>query len=204
MPRSTPEKQQLPFSAATERNKQPILTVLRALWPAPQRVLEIGSGTGQHAVYFAEKLPHLGWIPSETPARMATLKPRLEQASLVNISPPVELDVSETPWPDCNANSAFAANVAHIMGWDAVIAMFRGVGRMLDADGQFCLYGPFNYNGRFTSAGNAAFDEDLRARDPAMGIRDLADLQKLAGEYDLELAQDHEMPANNRLLVWQR
>ena len=193
----------LPYSPATERNKAPILEVLQTVFSHTETVLEIGSGTGQHALHFAQHLPHIHWIPSETRARQATLKPRLQQASLDNIATPVVLDVCDTPWPVPPVQGVFAANVAHIMGWEAVVAMFAGVAQVLEASGSFCLYGPFNYNGEFTRNSNAAFDAQLRQRDPAMGIRDMDDLQTLAQTHHLKLAADHPMPANNRLLVWQ-
>ncbi len=196
--------QDLPYSAASERNRDPILAVLREVFTVPQSLLEIGSGTGQHAVYFAEQLPHLQWIPSETPQRQATLAPRLALARLPNLQPTLQLDVTSESWPVDNVQGVFAANVAHIMSWDAVGAMFAGMGRILASGGAFCLYGPFNTNGQFTSDSNATFDTDLRTRDAAMGIRDLADLQALAKRHALTLEQDFPMPANNRLLVWRR
>lgn len=194
--------QELPYSASSDRNKTPILEVLREVFGTTESVLEIGSGTGQHAVYFAEHLPHLQWMPSETPQRLATLAPRLAATNLPNLQAALELDVSQSHWPLESAQGAYAANVAHIMGWDAVVAMFAGVGRLLAPNGAFCLYGPFNTNGEFTSDSNAAFDADLKVRDSVMGIRDMADLSVLAQQHRLTLEADYALPANNRMLVW--
>jgi len=196
--------QNLPYSAASDRNKDPILAVLREVFSGSQTVLEIGSGTGQHAIYFAQSLPSVQWQPSETPQRQATLAPRLDAAQLANLLAAVELDVTDEVWPLKQVQGVYAANVAHIMDWDAVVAMFAGAGRILAAGGAFCLYGPFNYDGEFTSSSNAAFDEELRAREAGMGIRDLGDLIELAKANGLGLEQDFEMPANNRLLVWRK
>lgn len=196
--------EELPFAPATERNQAPILAVLRRVFAAPARVLEIGSGTGQHAVHFAQNLPQLTWVASETQANQTRLAPRLSATSLPNIEGPLLLDVDDGHWPVSSVQGVFAANVTHIMGWSQVVAMFAGVGRVLEFDGAFCLYGPFNYNGEFTSASNAQFDAHLRARAAHMGLRDFADLGPLATAAGLTLEKDNPMPANNRLLVWRK
>ncbi|WP_166263437.1 DUF938 domain-containing protein [Marinobacter caseinilyticus] len=193
-----------PVSQACENNKQPILDRLQGLLTKPGRVLEIGTGTGQHAVYFATALPYLIWQPSDHPDNVATCHPWLEEARRPNIAQPLALDVRQTPWPLTRADAVFSANTAHIMSWPCVEAMFAGVARLLIVDQPFCLYGPFKYHGQFTSDSNAAFDRHLRAQDPAMGIRDMDDVQDLATDVGLRLAEDIAMPANNRLLVWRR
>jgi hypothetical protein len=191
----------LPYSEACERNKEPILEVLRGIFVHPGHVLEIGSGTGQHAVHFAAQLAHLQWQTSDLPENLPGLRARLEAAGLPNLPPPLELDV-QADWPQIAVEGAYSANTAHIMSWEAVQAMFRGVQRIVVGGGHFCLYGPFNDGGRYTSASNAAFDRALRAQDPRMGLRDAQALQELAAE--MTLIGDHPMPANNRLLVWRR
>ncbi|WP_435104978.1 DUF938 domain-containing protein [Arhodomonas sp. AD133] len=191
-----------PFSQACENNKAPILEVLRTVFVDPGLVLEIGSGTGQHAVHFAAGLPHRVWQPTDQHAYLSGCRQWVAEAALANLREPVELDVRRDPWPVTAADGVFSANTAHIMHWPAVEAMFAGVARVLTTGGAFCLYGPFCYDGEHTSASNTHFDSDLRARDPGMGIRDVADLTCLAGDHGLALVHDHAMPANNRTLVF--
>jgi hypothetical protein len=193
-----------PFSEACERNREPILNVLRQWFTAPGEVLEIGAGTGQHAVYFAERLPHLTWIAADRVENHPGLRLWFEEAQLPNLHGPVSLDVSEKPWPVETARYAYSANTAHIMSWPEVILMVEGVSRVLRSSGAFCLYGPFNREGQYTSESNRAFDEALRARDPRMGVRNDRDLLDVAQRCGLTLAADHSMPANNRMLVWTR
>lgn len=194
----------LPFSQACENNKQPILEVLASIFVDPGTILEIGTGTGQHAVYFASHLPHINWLPSDLPENVHQSAARIEQVQLENLSPPQILDVSKEPWPADYVNGVFSANTAHIMGWLEVEAMFRGVARRLTEGAAFCLYGPFNYEGEYTSDSNRRFDEHLHQQAPQMAIRDLNDLRELGVNVGLSLDQDIEMPANNRLLVWRR
>lgn len=164
---------QRPYSAAAERNQGPLLTVLREVFPQPGLILEIGSGTGQHAVHFARHLPWLRWQPSDQASYLDAVRSWTVPAALPNLLSPLELDVTR-PWPIERADGVFSANTAHIMGWPAVEAMFAGVARILPEGGRFALYGPFNYGGEFTSDSNRQFDAMLRARDPEMGLRDLA------------------------------
>jgi len=192
----------LPFSQACENNKAPILEKLRAIFTTPGKVLEIGTLTGQHAVHFAQAMPHLQWQPSDHPEAADLCHARLEQAALPNILPVVELDVSDANWPVETFQWAFSANTAHIMSWSEVEQMFRGIGERLADDGAFCLYGPFNNEGEYSSDSNRRFDQHLRAQAPHMGIRDLVDLQALAESTGMTLAENHPMPANNRLLVF--
>jgi len=191
-------------SEACERNKEPILRVLSEALANSRSVLEIGSGTGQHAVHFAAHLPHLHWQPSDTAEYLPALRARIHQEGSANLRPAVPLDVRDPIWPvDC-VDAIFSANTLHIMSWDCVQQMFRGVGRVLAGAGVLCIYGPFRYSGRYTSESNATFDAYLRARDPASAIRDFEAVDELACEQSLTLMQDHRMPANNQTLVWQR
>ncbi len=190
------------FSEACEENKQPILAVLEMQFSGSRTVLEIGSGTGQHAVFFARQLPHVTWQPSDLPASHASIDAWRAEAQLPNLLAPLTLDVRADQWPQQNYDAVFSANTTHIMSWPAVQVMFSGIGKLLQTGGVFCLYGPFNYNRCYTSTSNARFDEWLKQRDPASGLRDFEDLYRLAGENGLTLAHDHEMPVNNRLLVW--
>ncbi|HKJ72175.1 MAG TPA: DUF938 domain-containing protein [Gammaproteobacteria bacterium] len=193
-----------PFSQACENNKDPILDVLRRVFPNPGRVVEIGSGTGQHAVHFGRHLPHLQWQPTDVADNLPGIRAWLAEAGLPNVAAPLELDVGDGPWPVSHADGVFSANTVHIMGWPEVESLFRGVAGLLPPGGAFCLYGPFAYGGEHTSDSNARFDASLRGRDPRMGIRDRDLLERLAGSQGLVLEADHAMPANNRTLVWRR
>ena len=194
-----------PFSDACEQNKLPILTVISEYFTDATNILEIGSGTGQHAVFFAEQLPHLCWHTSDQLVYHDGIKQWLVDYQGQNIRGPYLLDVTDsTSWPEEKFDGVFSANTAHIMSWPAVVNMFIGVGNILNSKGFFCLYGPFNYNGRYTSASNQQFDNYLKARDPLSGIRDFGELNKLANQVGLTLVNDHEMPVNNRTLVWKK
>jgi hypothetical protein len=180
-----------PYSEACERNREPILAVLKRVLGASRKVLEIGSGTGQHAAYFAPALPHLAWQASDVAAHL----PGIREWGVE----PIELDV-DGHWPSIDADAAFTANTCHIMSWPQVEKMFAGVGAIATLR-TFCLYGPFNYGGRFTSESNARFDAMLRTRDPLSGLRDFEAIVALAGKQGMALLEDNAMPANNRLLV---
>ncbi|MDX1756407.1 MAG: DUF938 domain-containing protein [Marinobacter sp.] len=193
-----------PFSQACENNKRPILAQLQRLLPEQGLVLEIGTGTGQHAVFFAEALPSLTWQPSDQPGAEDYCQPWLAAAKRDNIRPPLPLDVSAPVWPLTTADAVYSANTAHIMSWPEVQAMFRGIARLLPRGAVFCLYGPFNYHGEYTSDSNRAFDHYLKNQKPSMGLRDIDDLATLADDVGMELEEDIGMPANNRLLVWRR
>ena len=192
-----------PFSQACANNRAPILEQLREHFADVPQVLEIGSGTGQHAVFFAGHLPHLFWQTSDLAAHHAGIRAWIDEARLDNIGAPLALDVC-ADWPPVTVHSVFSANTAHIMSDTAVAAMFAGVGERLAADGCFVLYGPFNRNGEYTSASNAAFDTYLKTQNPAQGLRDDRWLIELAASANMRLAADTDMPANNRLLVWRR
>jgi cyclopropane fatty-acyl-phospholipid synthase-like methyltransferase len=189
---------------ACERNKAPILEVLRTEFAASRSVLEIGSGTGQHAVHFAAHLPHLSWQPSEVAALLPALAERVRLEGSPNLRLPIGLDVRATPWPHAEADAIFSANTLHIMGWNEVEDFFRGVGTALGPGGVLCVYGPFNYQGRYTSASNAQFDAWLKTRDPHSALRDFEAVNARAAAQQLLLTADHAMPANNRTLVWRR
>lgn len=193
-----------PFAESCEQNKDPILSVLTEQFSYSQQVLEIGSGTGQHAIHFARHLPHLSWQTSDLADNHAGIMKWLDEAGLNNVQPPVNLDVNDQPWPVLSVDAVFSANTAHIMDWPSVKNMFAGIGALLEPQGFFCLYGPFNYNGEFTSKSNESFDRWLKDRDPGSGIRDFEDLVDLAHLHNLRLVHDFEMPTNNRILVWQK
>ncbi len=192
-----------PFAPSCENNKAPILEILMDAFSDRSLVLEIGSGTGQHAVHFAAALPHLHWQTSDLKENHPGIKLWLEEAALSNLYPPVSLDVTQPDWPE-GFDAVFTANTTHIMPWSAVIEMIARIGEQLPTGGVFCQYGPFNYNGRFTSDSNAGFDHWLKEIDPARGIRDFEAVEQLANEAGLALVADHSMPANNRLLVWRK
>lgn len=191
-----------PFSAACERNREPILAVLRPHLEGQQRLLEVGSGTGQHAVHFAAAMPQLQWQCSDRAEYLHGIRAWLNEAALPNTPPPLTLDVSGV-WP-MPFDAVFTANTLHIMGWPEVQRFFAALPAVLTADAVLIVYGPFNYDGAFTSTSNAAFDADLRSRGAHMGIRDFEAVNALASEAGLRLLQDHALPANNRCIVWQR
>ena len=193
-----------PFAESCEQNKVPILEVLQDVFSDRQNVLEIASGTGQHAVFFGRALPHLVWQTSELAANHAGIRMWLDEAQLPNVLPPVEIDVSAAAWPVGTVDAIFNANTVHIVAWPEVERMFAGIGRVLEAGGVLCLYGPFNYGGNYTSDSNARFDAWLKNRDPKSGIRDFEAVNQLAELQGLSLRKDVAMPANNRTLVWQR
>jgi hypothetical protein len=194
----------LPFSEACERNKAPILGVLSGCFADRNRVVEIGAGTGQHAVHFARHLPHLRWQPTDRFEHLPGLAARIAAAGLPNVAAPLELDVLQSHWPAVRSDAVFSANTLHIMSWPAVEALFAGLPRVLAAQAVVAIYGPFKYAGRYTAASNAEFDAMLRARDPESGVRDFEAVNALAATLGLSLRADHAMPANNQLLVWEK
>ena len=192
------------YSEACEQNKEPILALLRTVFSDARDVLEIGSGTGQHAVYFAAQLPHLRWQTSDLAENHASIHAWLEEAGLENTLAPLSLDVTGTSWPTHKYDGLFSANTTHIMSWPAVQHMFTGIGKLLDTGATLCLYGPFNYGGNYSSDSNRRFDTWLKDRDPASGIRHFEALDELASANGMTLEADYEMPVNNRLLVWRK
>jgi len=192
-----------PYSPAAERNREPILKVLRAWLPRSGRMLEIGAGTGQHVRFFAPVFPLWQWQPTDHPDELVTLQAGLSGHGLANIEPPMALDVTG-PWPEQYFDAVYSANTAHIMHFPAVEAMFAGVGRHLHAGGLFVLYGPFMRDGRHNAPSNADFDASLRGRDSGMGIRDLNDLDRLAARCGLERIAELRMPAHNHILIFHK
>ena len=205
-----------PSSPSCERNREPILSVLRTHFADRRRVLEIGSGTGQHAVYFATALPHLIWQASDRSENLAGIQMWLDEAALSNTPAPLVFDVAVRGAPTAHTSDAadkpasirydaiFSANTLHIMSWEEVEKLFAPLPALTTAEAKLVIYGPFNYAGQFTSASNAAFDQSLKQRVPYMGIRDFADVDRLAQSAGFVLLDDVAMPANNRCLVWQR
>ena len=193
-----------PYSESCEQNREPILAVLRDAFADRRRLPEIGSGTGQHAVYFAAELPQLVWQTADVRAYHPGIHAWLDEAALPNVLPPLELDVNQTHWHSGRYDAVFSANTLHIMSWPEVALFFEGVGRVLAPGGTLAVYGPFNYHGAFTSESNARFDAWLKARNPASGVRDFEAVDALACAQGLVLQQDIAMPANNRTLVWRR
>jgi cyclopropane fatty-acyl-phospholipid synthase-like methyltransferase len=191
----------LPFAQAAEQNRQVILDAIRPYLQG--RVLEIGSGTGQHAVYFAAQLPQLCWQTSDLAANLDGIRARIDDAGLDNLMPPLLLDVLGS-WPGARYDTIYTANSLHIMSETAVRRCFEGCGDCLQTGGRFAVYGPFNYDGAYTSASNARFDAMLRANDPDSGIRDFEWLDRLARDAGMMLEADIAMPANNRSLIWKK
>ncbi len=197
----TPDK---PWSEACERNRLPILEVLRSAFAGSTRVLEIGSGTGQHAVFFTQALPHLAWQPTDRAEHLPGIAAWRDEINLPNLCAPMELDVDAALWPVAQCDAVFSANTLHIMSWASVENFFRGVGRLLMPGGVLAVYGPFSYGGRHTAESNTRFDAFLRARDALSGIRDFDAVCALADGCGLVFCDDHALPANNRVMVWRR
>ncbi len=193
-----------PFSQACENNKEPILQVIRGYFPPGSSILEIGSGTGQHARHFAGHLPAVHWLPTEIPENIPVIEAGLADCGLSNIGRITTLDVRQESWPHAEVDGVFSANCLHIMPAAALPFFFKGVGRILRAGGHLCVYGPFRYGGEFTSASNAEFERWLKGRDPLSGIRDFESICELAAAAGLDFLADHAMPANNQCLVWRK
>ena len=191
----------LPFSQSCENNKEPILVVLKEIFACVGQVLEIGAGTGQHSVYFAPALAHLKWQCADLAVNLTGIKQWHEAYPSGNLMPLVELDMHHPRWP-AGFDAVFSANTAHIMPWPLTQKMLIEVATHLPAGGVFALYGPFNYNGAFTSESNEHFDTFLKEQAPHMGIRDFEAVNDLACSHGMHLLEDREMPANNRCLVW--
>ncbi len=195
------------FSTAAERNKHPILDVLRQTLPAHGNALEIASGTGQHVAWFAAHLPQWAWQPSDAvPDMFSSIQALVAQHGLANVQQPVLLDVTAPVWPVGTApvNLVYCANMLHIAPWHTCAALMQGSARHLTAHGVLVTYGPYLEADVPTSSGNLAFDQSLRARNPAWGIRRREEVELVAAEAGLHLAERHAMPANNLLLVWRR
>lgn len=193
-----------PFSAACERNRDSILEVLRVQFADRLRVLEIGSGTGQHAAHFAALLPHLTWQTSDRLQNIPGIRAWLDEAALPNTPAPLSLDVNSGPWPTTQFEAVFSANTLHIMAWPEVQQLFARLPQFASADAKLVIYGPFKVAGRFTSDSNEAFDRSLRKADPDMGIRDAEAVDALAEAAGFGSLVDLDMPANNLCRIWER
>ena len=195
---------QKPYSASCDQNREPILELIQPLLEDKKSVLEIGSGTGQHAVYFAHKMPHLIWQSSDQIAYHEGIKLWLNEAGLDNTPPPIPLDVSNDQWPEIIIDAIFSANAVHIMSWQNVIDFLENAPKLLAANGLLILYGPFNYKGNYTSESNKQFDGWLKHQNPQSAIRDFEAINELAEQQGLKLLNDYSMPANNRILCWRK
>ncbi|WP_062269374.1 DUF938 domain-containing protein [Endozoicomonas arenosclerae] len=193
----------LPFSEACEKNKQAILDVIQPLFENAGRVVEIGSGTGQHAEFFAASMPETLWQPTDRVEHLAVIDARRQTSGQGNFLLPLALDVNKD-WPVEQVENIFTANTLHIMSWKEVELFFQGIGQVLVGGGFVCIYGPFNYQGQYTSESNARFDDWLKQRDPKSAIRDFESIERLAKTAGMSLHQDVAMPANNRCLVFKR
>lgn len=194
-----------PFSPACERNRIPILKVMQAtITSNDTRLLEVGSGTGQHAVYLAPHFPHMIWVTSDVKENHYGIQLWLEESGAPNIIGPGEFQVGEDKFPNGNFDVVFTANTFHIMPWYLCEELMDMFGKNLNAGAKVMIYGPFNYNGRFTSSSNEEFDQSLKAKNPLMGIRDFEEVARYMEKRAFALLKDHEMPANNRLLVFEK
>lgn len=193
------------FAPAAERNRQPILEVLRRALPRQGLVLELASGTGQHADFFSEHLPDLDWQPSDESAEaLQNITSRVDEAARENLLAPIELDVCATRWPIATADALLCINMIHISPWEASEALFHGASTVLSAGAPLITYGPYRLHGEHTAASNAAFDQSLRSRDPRWGVRDIDELTELADRTGFLLQERVPMPANNKILIWSR
>ena len=193
------------FSPSTARNRGPILDVLRRVLPKTGLVFEVASGTGEHAVHFARHLPGLTWQPSDPDAdARASIAAWIATEELANIRAPLAVDVTSSPWPLEHADAVTCINMIHISPWEAAEALLRGAAHILPPGGVLYLYGPYQRDGRHTAPSNATFDADLRRRNPAWGVRDLAVVEKAAAAHGLRLAEVVEMPANNLSAVFSK
>ncbi len=193
-----------PFAESSEQNKQVILAIIQPLFSKLKRILEIASGTGQHAVYFSQAMPGLNWQPSDLKSALPGIQSWVNESSLENLNQPLALDVSSTNWPQQTFDAIFSANSLHIMSKQHVEDFFSNVSRVLDENGLITIYGPFNYHGQFTSESNQHFDGWLKSRNPDSGIKEFEWCNELAESAGFKLIEDHEMPQNNRILVWQK
>ena len=194
------------YSEAALRNQEPIFHVLKDyIGMSDGRLLEIGSGTAQHAIYIAEKLPNLHWVCSDQVENHANIKIRLQSAKLANIHGPEKLVVGEDDFPGKKPfDYVFTANTLHIMSWKLNKSLFKLLAKRLREGALAFFYGPFNYDNEYTSDSNKAFDEFLKSRDSLSGIRNFEDISRNMEKYGFKLLKDHEMPANNRLLVFRK
>ena len=198
-----------PYSESCEQNKAVILTIIKPLLTEQTSLLEIGSGTGQHAVYFADAMPHIHWHTSDRQVSLAGINQwladaRAKKMNVSNVQPPLLLDVMQENWPELSVDAVFSANTLHIMSAHEVERLFKQAAKLLQKGGVFLVYGPFNYQGQYTSESNRQFDVWLKSRNPDSCIKDFSFIDDLAQNNGLQLQTDYEMPANNRILFWQK
>ncbi len=193
------------LSEACERNKEPILTVLKEVFPEQGLVLEIASGTGQHAIHFASNLSNITWQPSDIdPELRGSVEAWQAEYKLENLNPPIHLDVTSETWPIQNADAMMCANMIHIAPWEACIGLLDGAGHILPEGGILCLYGPYKVGGKHTAPSNETFDQSLRARDASWGIRNLDDVALEARRRGLHLIKTVKMPSNNFCVIYRK
>ena len=193
-----------PYAPSCEQNRDVILTVLQPRLKGVRRLLELGSGTGQHAVYFAPALPHITWQTSDLEEHLPGIQLWLADYPVANLPPPIVLDVATDRWPTAKFDAVFSANTAHMMDATMAGAMLSGVARLLPPNGRFLLYGPFKKEGNFHGPNDRAFDQRLRSHDPAIGLKDIAWLDQFAAAEGLNLVEEIAMPANNFVLFWKK
>jgi len=193
------------FYPHVARNRDPILDVLKRVLPSRGVVLEIASGSGEHAAYFAQELPSLIWQPTDPdPEALSSVAAHRTDAGAGNLLAPLQLDVTSARWPVERADAVMCCNMIHIAPWEACEGVIAGAARTLPAGGILYLYGPYKIAGRHTAPNNEAFDADLRARNPAWGIRDLDDVVALARRHNFALVETVQMPANNLSVIFRR
>lgn len=193
------------YSPATARNRQPILEVLQVTLPERARVLEIASGSGEHAVHFAQAMPGWDWQPSDTSGdALASIQAWCQHTGLDNVRPPIRLDITRDPWPEGPFDAVVAINLIHIAPWNVTDALMAGAAQQLSPAGALALYGPYMRDGEHTAPSNATFDADLKKRDPRWGIRDLTDVSTAARQWGFAAERVEEMPANNLTVVFRR
>ncbi|MGE0485474.1 MAG: DUF938 domain-containing protein [Gammaproteobacteria bacterium] len=193
-----------PYAPAAARNREPILDAIRDWLEHVDNVLELGAGSGQHAVHFAQALPHLRWQPTDLASCLPGIEAWRAEAGLANLLPPRELDIARRPWPRWPCQAVYAANLLHFAPWSAVESLFGGVSEILPSGGPLLIYGPFHYHGEAVSEGNRVLDAWLAGVDPGYAIRWFDEVDALARGAGLELCEDRRLPANNHLLVWRR
>ena len=193
------------FAPAAERNRQPLLDVLRRVLPPAGLVLEVASGSGQHAIFFTEHLPALRWLPSDASSEaLESIGAWVDEANRENLLAPIELDVCWPEWPLMEADALVCINMIHVSPWETTEALFRGAGKLLAGGSSLITYGPYRLHGQHTATSNVAFDESLRSRDARWGVRDIDQLSELGRKTGFALEERVDMPANNMTLMWTR
>ena len=193
-----------PYSQSCENNKQPILHVLQRVFAGTRFVLEIGSGSGQHAVYFSRKLAHLVWQTSDLAENHGGINQWIDEYPAENLRRPLTINADDQHWPIDKVDGIFSANTCHIMPWESVENLFSNIKKVITENSVVAIYGPFNYGGNFTAESNKKFDAWLKQQAPHQAIRDFEKINQLAEKAGLKLVEDNAMPANNRLLVWKK